>query len=29
VRLVTSDSAAQESAANGWILLPTTMCARP
>ena len=29
VRLVTSDSAARESAANGWILLPTTMCARP
>ena len=28
-RQVTSDSAARESVANGWILLPATMCARP
>jgi fermentation-respiration switch protein FrsA (DUF1100 family) len=28
-RLVTSDSAAKEMVANGWILLPATMCARP
>jgi len=28
-RLVTSDSAARETAASGWILLPATMCARP
>lgn len=28
-RLVTSDSAARESVANGWIPLPATMCARP
>jgi hypothetical protein len=28
-RLVTSDSAARDMVANGWIALPTTMCARP
>ena len=28
-RLVTSDSAAKESVASGWILLPATLCARP
>ena len=28
-RLVTSDSAAREMVANGWNLLPATMCARP
>jgi hypothetical protein len=28
-RLVTSDSEARAMVANGWILLPTTMCARP
>jgi hypothetical protein len=28
-RMVTSDSAARESVANGWILVPATMCARP
>jgi len=28
-RLVTSDSAAREMVASGWILLPATMCARP
>ena len=28
-RLVTSDSAAKESVANGWIQVPATMCARP
>jgi len=28
-RLVTSDSAAKEMVANGWVLLPATMCARP
>ena len=28
VRLVTSDSAARDMVAAGWILLPPTMCAR-